>query len=150
GSDPIVGPDGTVYVSFWSQNTLQGGTIDQYLVVSCPPTADCSQAASWTAPSRITKDLPGQPFGPDSTTGCPAGGHQCLPPNGYRTGDDTAGSLSVDNSGHLYFVWADFRNGGGTCPQFGNAATSTPPCNNDVFYTASSDGGHTWASVTTI
>ena len=56
------------------------------------------------------------------------------------------GALSVDDSGKLYFVWSDFRNGGGTCPPLGNAATVTPPCDNDVFYSFSTNGGTTWSA----
>ena len=90
------------------------------------------------------RDVPAQPLGPNAVTGRP-NGFQCLPPNGYRVSDDTSGSFSIDDGGHLYFSWADFRNGGGSCPQYGSAATATPPCNNDVFYTYSTDGGQSWA-----
>ena len=54
--------------------------------------------------------------------------------------------MSVDNASNLYFVWADFRNGGGTCAPLSSAATATPPCNNDVFYVFSTDRGATWSA----
>ena len=147
GSDPIVGPDGTIYISFNNTNTPADG-INQFLIVSCPETKDCSLAANWTAPIKIADDISKQPFGPSSATGC-SPGDQCLPPNGYRVGDDTTGSLSVDKKGDLYFVWADFRNGvGGSCDwnnaADGQASSATPPCDNDVFFTFSTDGGINW------
>lgn len=145
GSDPIVGADGTIYVSFYNQNTNVFS--NQHLIVSCPASADCSQSSSWTAPSKIADDFGGQPRGSDSVTGCP-GGRSCLPPNGYRISDSTFGSISVDNSGTLYHVFSDFRNGGGTCT--GRARTATSPCDQDVFYSYSTDGGATWSSLVTL
>lgn len=38
------------------------------------------------------------------------------------------------------------RNGAANCNPLGAAATATPPCNNDVFYSRSSDGGATWST----
>src|SRR6266850_1877306 len=79
-------------------------------------------------------------------SGASAAGRQCLPPNGYRLDDFTQGSLSADNSGNLYFVWADFRNGAPNCNPNGAAATATTPCDNDVFYSFSTNGGATWSA----
>ncbi len=135
GSHPIVGPDGTIYVSFGNANTPLAG-INQILVVKCPASADCSQQSSWQGPYRINDLIGTHPrqFGPSTTIGCPSG-RRCLPPNGYRVPEFTSISLSIDDSGKLYAVWADFRNGGPPC-NTGNMATSTPPCNNDVFYSS--------------
>ena len=145
GSHPIVGKDGTIYVAFGNGNTPTVG-INQHMIVSCPPSADCSQSSSWTAPVKMADDYGTQPTGPDPVTGCSAG-RQCLPPNGYRLDDFTQGSISVSSSGKLFSVWADFRNGQANCGQpNGNAATSTPPCDNDVFYNYSTDGGATWSN----
>ncbi|MFN0148739.1 MAG: sialidase family protein [Dehalococcoidia bacterium] len=140
GSDPIVGPDGTVYVSFINGN-IPGNGISQHLLVKCAPTNDCANPASWSMPARISTDIGTQPIGP-SAEGCPAG-RQCLPPNGYRIND--FGAVSIDAAGRLYFAWADFRNGGGTCAPLSPAAAATPPCDNDIFYSFSTDGGATWA-----
>jgi hypothetical protein len=142
GSHPVVGSDGTVYVAFGNGNTPING-VNQHLIVSC--SANCNMASSWTAPVKISDDFGTQPLGPNSATGCP-GGRQCLPPNGYRLDDFIEGSVSVDDAGNLYFVWADFRNGGGTCTPLGSAATATPPCNNDVFYAFSTDHGASWSA----
>ena len=135
GSDPIVGPDGTVYVTFGNGNTPLPG-VNQVMIVSCAPANDCSQSASWKAPVKVADLFDFQP-------GCPAG--QCLPPNDYRLDDFVTISGAVDNNSRLYVTWSDFRNGGGSCLT-GDAATSTPPCDNDVFYSHSTDGGATWTA----
>jgi hypothetical protein len=144
GSHPIVGRDGTIYVAFGNGNTPTTG-LNQHMIVSCPASADCSNPASWTAPAKIADDYGMQPFGPDASTGCSAG-RQCLPPNGYRMDDFVEGSISIDNNGTLYAVWADFRNGAANCNPNGAADTATTPCNNDVFYAFSTDGGATWST----
>jgi hypothetical protein len=141
GSDPIVGPDGTVYVSFGNGNT-SGVGINQILMVSCPAKNDCSNPAGWTAPSRVADLITTEPVGPNATTAC-AAGRQCLPPNGYRMDPFVEISISVDRSSRLYVTWADFRNGQPNCQ--GNAATAVPPCDNDVFYAYSTNGGATWS-----
>jgi hypothetical protein len=146
GSDPIVGPDGTVYVSFANFNT-PGFLINQALVVSCPAKADCTNAASWRAPSKAADTFDFQPFVPNAATGC-SPGTQCLPPNGYRMQDSTEISISVDNNSRLYVTFGDFRNGQPNC--LFTAANPTPPCDNDVFYTYSTDGGVTWSAPHTL
>jgi hypothetical protein len=142
GSHPVVGKDGTVYVAFGNGNTPTAG-INQHLIVKCGPGSDCTNPASWSAPVKISDDYGIQPVGPDPNTGCP-GGRTCLPPNGYRLDDFVEGSVSVDNSGKLYFAWADGRNLAPNCQ--GNASGATPPCDNDVFYSYSTDGGATWSA----
>jgi hypothetical protein len=148
GSHPIVGADGTIYVAFGNGNTPLLG-VNQHLIVKCAPTANCALSASWQGPYKIGDDIGKQPVGPNAATGCPAG-RQCLPPNGYRLDDFVEGSISVDQDGKVYAVWADFRNGGGTCDWAGGApgraATATPPCNNDVFYAFSTTGGTSWSA----
>jgi hypothetical protein len=141
GSHPIVGPDGTIYVAFGNGNTPLPG-INQVLFVKCPAAADCSNKASWSQPVKINDLIDNHPTGPDPNTGCPAG-RQCLPPNGYRVPEFTSISIAVDNNTNLTAVWSDFRNGGPPC--VGPAASATPPCDNDVFFSTSSDGGATWS-----
>ncbi|HLE51792.1 MAG TPA: hypothetical protein VI755_06995 [Anaerolineales bacterium] len=143
GSHPIVGKDGTIYVAFGNGNTPNLG-VNQVMMVSCPAGADCSSSASWTAPVKVGDLIGTHPFGP-SSAGCPAG-RQCLPPNGYRVPEFTSISASVDNSGKLFVSWADSRNLGSNCNPLGSAATATPPCDNDVFYAYSTDGGASWSS----
>jgi hypothetical protein len=146
GSHPIVGPDGTVYVAFFNGNTPILGE-NQHMIVKCPAAADCSNPASWAAPVKISDDFGFQPFGPVASTGCPAG-RQCIPPNGYRVQDETFGSISIDSAGRLYHVFSDARNLGANCNPLGSAATATPPCDTDVFYSYSTDGGMTWSAET--
>jgi hypothetical protein len=98
---------------------------------------------------KISDDFGTQPSGPVASTGC-ARGRRCLPPNGYRLDDFVEGSLSADNSGNLYFVWADFRNGAANCNPNGSAATATTPCDNDVLYSYSTNGGATWSAATNL
>ncbi len=153
GSHPIVGPDGTIYVAFGNGNTATLG-LNQHLIVKCPANKDCRVAANWTAPVKIGDDYGMQPIGPDPVTACDAG-RQCLPPNGYRMDDFVEGSISVDGSGKLYAVWADFRNGRGSSCDWNNgaagqAAVATPPCDNDVFYAYSTNGGATWSSTISV
>jgi hypothetical protein len=146
GSHPIVGPDGTVYVAFFNGNTPNLGE-NQHMIVKCPAAGDCSNPASWTSPVKISDDFGFQPFGPVASTACPAG-RQCLPPNGYRVQDETYGSISIDSAGRLYHVFSDARNLGANCNPLGSAATATPPCDTDVFYSYSTDGGMTWSAET--
>jgi hypothetical protein len=142
GSHPIVGPDGTIYVAFGNGNTPNLGG-NQVLFVSCPAAADCTQPASWTAPTKVGDLIGIHPFGP-SAAGCPAG-RQCLPPNGYRVPEFTSITASVDKSSKLYVTWSDARNLGPNCNPLGNANTATPPCDNDVFYAYSTNGGAAWS-----
>jgi hypothetical protein len=114
------------------------------MLVSCPATADCTQSASWTTPVKVGDLIGIHPFGP-SAAGCPPG-RQCLPPNGYRVPEFTSISASVDKSSKLYVAWADARNLGASCNPLGPADTATPPCDNDVFYSYSTNGGSTWSS----
>lgn len=148
GSHPIVGSDGTIYVIFGNANTPLVG-INQVLVVKCPGTADCSVQSSWQGPFRVGDLIGTHPIGnAGNSAGCPVG-RRCLPPNGYRVPEFTSMSISIDNSGKVYAVWSDFRNGddpGSTCgPNFLWTA-AMPPCNNDVFYAFSTNGGVTWSA----
>jgi hypothetical protein len=142
GSHPIVGSDGTIYVAFGNGNTPNAGA-NQVLFVSCSGGSDCTNPANWTAPTKVGDLIGIHPFGP-SPEGCPAG-RQCLPPNGYRVPEFTSISISIDEDSNLYTVWSDARNLGANCNPLGSAATATPPCDNDVFYAFSTDGGTSWS-----
>jgi hypothetical protein len=152
GSHPIVGPDGTIYVVFGNGNTPELGH-NQVLFVKCPPAADCSQSGSWTAPTRVGDLIGTHPIGdPGNEGGCPVG-RECLPPNGYRVPEFTSMSISVDESSRLYVVWSDFRNGddaGSTCGPLIDWSDAEPPCDNDVFYAFSTNGGATWSETRNI
>lgn len=86
------------------------------------------------ASARRSRDITG---GSQTVRGH-ASRNRSLPPNGYRLDDFVEGSLSIDNAGTLHFMWEDFRNGGTCTP-----ATLTPPSNNEVFYSFSTDHGAT-------
>ena len=67
GSDPVVGPDGTIYVAFANGN-IPGAGQEQVLFVKCPAAADCSNSASWTPPARVGAhglDAPGRAAQPE-------------------------------------------------------------------------------------
>jgi hypothetical protein len=149
GSDPIVGPDGTIYVIFGNGNTPLPG-INQVLMVKCPATSECDSPSDWTPPARIGDLIGTHPFGP-AAAGCPAG-RQCLPPNGYRIPEFTSMSISVDRSGNLYATWADHRNNTNPLCDFRTspAGDGAPPCDHDVFYAFSTDGGATWSPTITV
>jgi hypothetical protein len=148
GSDPTVGRDGTIYVTFGNANS-PGAGLNQVLFVRCPKigfpvgTTNCSNSSNWSTPVKVGDLIDNAPVGPNSATGCPSG-RECLPPNGYRVPEFTSDTVSVDSSGRLYVTWADFRNGGPPCT--GPASTASPPCDNDVFYAFSTNGGATWSA----
>jgi hypothetical protein len=143
GSDPVVGPDGTVYVAF-SNGNIPGNGEEQVLSVSCPVAGDCSNPASWTPPSKVGDMHATHPVGPPSQNGCP--NRQCLPPNGYRAPDETTVTISVDRHSNLYTTWADHRNNTNPNCQLGAAGGGSPPCDHDIFYAFSRDGGATWSA----
>jgi hypothetical protein len=150
GSDPVVGPDGTIYVVFGNGNTPS--TTNQVLMVKCPAANNCATSAGWSQPVRIGSLIDNHPTYPgplpsDPVSGCPRG-RQCLPPNGYRVPEFTSMTMSVDRNGNLYATWSDFRNGGAPC--VGSTVTATSPCDNDVFYAFSTNGGATWSATRNI
>jgi hypothetical protein len=149
GSHPVVGPDGTIYVIFGNGNTPELG-INQVLMVKCPPTSSCDSPTHWTQPVRVGDLIGTHPIGiPGNTTGCTPG-RQCLPPNGYRVPEFTSMTISVDKSNRLYATWADHRNNTNpNCELFAGPAAA-PPCDHDVFYAFSTNGGTTWSPTLTV
>jgi PASTA domain len=145
GSDTVVGPDGSLYVAF--SNRDSPNLAQQLLFVKCTVAGFCDERAYWTNPSRVAWMYGTHPVGP-SDAGCPFG-RQCLPPNGYAVSESMSISLSVDAAGNLFVVWSDFRdNTNQNCT--GDANQARPPCDNDVFYAYSTDGGATWSDPATI
>jgi hypothetical protein len=142
GSDPVVGSDGTIYVSFANGN-VPGNGIEQVLNVTCPASADCSNPASWTGPTKVGDMISTHPVGPPSQNGCP--NRQCLPPNGYRAPDETTVTNSVDRDGNVFVTWADHRNNTNPNCELGAAGGGSPPCDHDIFYAFSTDGGASWS-----
>jgi hypothetical protein len=147
GSHPVVGRDGTVYVAFANGN-VPGAGQEQVLLVKCPASANCSQPASWTAPVRVGLMVATHPVGPPSQNGCP--NRQCLPPNGYRAPTETTVTVSVDLDNELFVSWADHRNNTNVNCQLGAPAGGSGPCDHDIHYAFSTNGGSTWSSTRTI
>jgi hypothetical protein len=143
GSNPVVGPDGTIYVAFANGN-VPGNGQEQVLFVKCPASADCSNQASWTAPVKVGDMHSTHPVGGPSQNGCP--NRQCLPPNGYRAPDETTVTISADRDSKLYVTWADHRNNTNVNCELGAAGGGSPPCDHDIFYGFSTDGGTTWSA----
>lgn len=144
GSHAAVGPDGTIYVSFANGN-VPGNGVEQVLNVKCPVALDCSNPASWTPPTKVGDMFSTHPIGDSGNVGgCPTG-RQCLPPNGYRVPTETSVSTSVDRNNKLYVSWEDFRNGRSPCTPLSSWSTAQPPCDMDVFYAYSTNGGTTWS-----
>ena len=149
GSYPIVGPDGTVYVTFNNCNTPEGAPLGgvgvcQQMVVKSTDAGD-----TWSDPVSVAADIGLQPFSVpgNEIPDCPLF-RQCLPPNGYRMNDFP--SIGIDEkTGRLAVFWADFRNGGpcATDATFGVPVLPCDDINNDVFVSLSSDGGDTWGPV---
>ncbi|MEK6276173.1 MAG: hypothetical protein AABM30_12705 [Actinomycetota bacterium] len=147
GSDPVVGPDGTIYVAFANGN-IPGAGIEQVLMVKCPASANCSNAASWTPPTKVGDMISTHPVGGASQNGCP--NRQCLPPSGYRVPDETTVTISVDRNSKLYTTWADHRNNTNPACQLGAPGGGAPPCDHDIHYAFSTNMGATWSATRTI
>jgi hypothetical protein len=144
GAHPVVGADGTIYVIFGNGNTPNLGE-NQVLMVKCPPANECDEPADWSAPVKVGDLIGTHPIGdPMNAGGCPVG-RQCLPPNGYRVPEFTSITISVDRDSNLYATWSDFRNGRSPCTPLSLWSKASPPCDNDVFYAYSTDGGATWS-----
>ena len=147
GSDPVVGPDGTIYVAFANGN-IPGNGEEQVLFVKCPAAANCANVASWTPPVRVGLMRATHPVGPPSQNGCP--NRQCLPPNGYRAPDETTVTISTDTDSELFVSWADHRNNTNPNCQLGAPNGGSGPCDHDIHYAFSTNGGAAWSATRTI
>ncbi len=113
-------------------------------MVKCPVAADCSNASNWTSPTKVGDMHSTHPVGPPSQNGCP--NRQCLPPNGYRAPDETTVAISVDRNSNLFVTWADHRNNTNPNCELGAPGGGSPPCDHDIFYAFSLNGGATWSA----
>ena len=147
GSNPVVGKDGTIYVAFANGN-IPGNGEEQVLFVKCPAAANCANGASWSMPVRVGLMRATHPVGPPSQNGCP--NRQCLPPNGYRAPDETTVTVSVDLANELFVTWADHRNNTNVNCQLGAPGGGSGPCDHDIFYAFSTNGGAVWSATRTI
>ena len=147
GSHPVVGRDGTIYVAFANGN-IPGAGEEQVLFVKCPAAANCALPASWSMPVRVGLMRATHPVGPPSQNGCP--NRQCLPPNGYRAPTETTVTVSVDTDNELFVTWADHRNNTNVNCQLGAPGGGSGPCDHDIHYAFSTNGGAAWSTTRTI
>lgn len=119
GSSVVVGPDGTVYVICENYNTP---SINQILVQK-----STDGGATWSAPVKID-DVYDYSYLPNNTDG-----RYTLSNANFRI--NCFPQAAVDQSGKVYCVWADNRNG------------SSGATNMDVFMRTSSDGAASWSGL---
>ncbi len=125
GSDPVVGPDGTLYV-FYADFTSRTGPLSIKFVKSQDGgdtfTAPADVASSLPSPGRFRLKNADPNFG-------------TIPGRGFRS--NSFPSAGVDHDGIVSVVWVDFPDG--SCKVDG---TGRPPCTNaDVRYSRSTNGG---------
>ncbi len=141
-STPVVGPDGTLYVSF-QNDAFQGpqtGFRDQYLVVRST-NGGAGFAGPFQAVWPIFDGFNDYPFNVD--------GRQTLSNSQFRV--NSAGNLAVDpstgpnhSSTVLYVSFSDNRKGVAACAA--PCSFSTVTTDTDVFVASSSNGGTSWNS----
>ncbi len=131
GSDPTVLPDGNLVVVFNNGNTNAGNPNSQQLSVLCHPSGDSAAGTATLGcgtPAKVGDDvIAGEPqcdFG--------RGPEECIPGAYVRT-NDFPRILRNTDTGHLYAVWQDYRNG-----------------EYDIQLSQSLDGGATWNEVGTV
>lgn len=122
-SQPIVGPDGTVYVAFENFQSPDPTFRGQTLIVRSSDGGN-----TWEGPFFVNELFDGANDYPINTSG-----RQTFTGCNFRNG--AQGNLTVDPAtGTLYLIWGDNRNGTGALTD------------NDVFITKSTDGGTTWSA----
>jgi hypothetical protein len=148
-SDPVVGPDGTLYVFYMNFNTelttfnSPGGLINQILMVK-----STDGGLTWSRPIKVAKDVGREPYSlPDHPIPDCDLFRQCLPPNSYRMNDYPTAGIGAD--GKLAVYWSDFRNGGPCAIDQRPGLKGLPelPCanfNTDILFSTSTNGGSTW------
>ena len=127
-SQPVVAPDGTIYVSFLNEQRVGDGQFrDQVLVVK---SADGGE--TWSSPTPATplihdgaKDYPLNSDGRQRLTGC-----------AYRV--NASGALAVAATGQLYLTYTENKNPG------------VGPTQTDIMVVTSTDGGATWSPPITV
>jgi hypothetical protein len=136
----VVGPDGSIDLAWENFNTttlanqqLFRRSTDGGLTWSkVSRVGDVVSLEPWSLPGHEIKDC--QLF------------YRCLPPNGWRVGNDPSLGISVDGA-ELAVTWDDFRNGG-PCHTDPDTGLPVAPCANydeDVVVATSTDGGVTWS-----
>jgi hypothetical protein len=128
GSNPVVAPDGTVFV-FYADFTQGTGPLRIRFSKSI------NGGVSWSTPADVATGLP-SPGRFRLKNADPAFG--TTPGRGFRSNSFPTTAIAPD--GTIFVAWVDFP--GGSCTPDG---TGRPPCtNSDVRLAMSSDGGATW------
>jgi hypothetical protein len=131
GSNPVVAPDGTVYI-FYADFTSNTGP----LAIKYSKSDD--GGATWTSPVDVASDRasPGR-FrlrNADPNFGTVAGA-------GFRSNSFPSGAIAPDGS--IYVVWTEFPSLDACTPD----GSGRPPCEDaDVVLAKSTDGGGTWSA----
>ena len=100
GSDPVVGPDGTIYVAF-AQREHSGRRHRAAAVREVPGLGGLQQSGELDgADSGSTRSATHARRAEPRPAAC--SGRKCLPPNGYRMGPRQSSTISVDRNGKLY------------------------------------------------
>ncbi|HZY47684.1 MAG TPA: hypothetical protein VFE96_07805, partial [Candidatus Bathyarchaeia archaeon] len=134
GSDPVVAPDGTLYV-FYADFTSGTGPTSIRFVKST------DGGNTFSAPSNVARNVP-SPGRFRLQNADPNFG--ITPGRGFRSNSFPSAAVSPDGS--LSVVWTDFSSG--SCTPDG---TGRPPCSgSDIRYASSLDGGSTWTHSVTV
>jgi hypothetical protein len=132
GSVPVVGADGSVYVSFINTADTTTGR-DQYVVVQVDPTTGQRVAGPFKV-AGVVDGFTDYPINED--------GRQTLHDSQFRTW--ALGPIAADPTtpGHLAMVWSDMRNSILPAPADPYQAVT----NSDVVVAQSFNGGVTWSA----
>ncbi len=140
GSNPAVGPDGTLYVAYEGATPGSGYSQDALVVAR---STDGGATFTNTEVARVYDDLDCYPIQ------LPGGqGRQTLSYEQFRINSfpNIALDRTVGGTGKIAIVWADNRNHP-SCGHGGASFNPTlGPTTNQVFLVTSTDGGFTWSA----
>ncbi len=140
GSNPAVGPDGTLYVAYEGATPGSGYSQDALVVAR---STDGGATFTNTEVARVYDDLDCYPIQ------LPGGqGRQTLSYEQFRINSfpNIALDRTVGGNGKIAIVWADNRNHP-SCGHGGASFNPTlGPTTNQVFLVTSTDGGFTWSA----
>jgi hypothetical protein len=137
----VIGPDGSIYLAWENFNTPT--LVNQQLF-----RRSTDGGRTWSEVYRVGDVVSLEPWSlpGHEIPNCPLF-YRCLPPNGWRVGNDPSLGVSLDG-GELAVTWDDFRNGG-PCETDPDTGLPVVPCANydeDVVVATSTDGGATWSA----
>ncbi len=134
GSQPVVAPDGSVFVFYTRASQAVGITASIRFVKSK------DGGRTWSQPADAAANLPTPGFY-NLNDGTPTFGTS----SGFGVSVTVFPTAAIAPDGTLYVVWTDFPNG--SCTRASVASSGHPSCvNSDVRLATSTDGGATWSS----